>query len=368
MDESLRMLWHSFRYCRTPSKGVPASQLSRLIASARLCVLPMTFYAVTIGALLAWLEGGFSWPVYLLLLAGFSLAHLADNLLNDISDYAKGIDRPGYFRAIYGPHPIIDGLIPVSAVKLFIAGVLAFNAVLALSLSIVSTPLVGLLALVGALSMALYAGVPIDAKSMGLGEVLVGLVWGPVMAGGTLLAMTGTHPSWALLAYIPFAAAVSLVLIGKHMDKYDQDKAKGIGTLPVRLGLRASKLLAGFIAVAAPASAAGALYVKFHTPLALLPLASYITVTASSLILTREKPEAPPAGWKVWPLWYVAAAYAVMDSVGRGVIAALLSLGLYFSGHTLIAGIIVALAIALEAANAMPLHRAANYVEVRRNK
>lgn len=368
MNESLRMLWHSFRYCRTPSKDAPTSQLSRLIASARLCVLPMTFYAVTIGALLAWHEGGFSWPVYLLVLAGFSLAHLADNLLNDISDYVKGIDRPGYFRAMYGPHPIIDGLLPVSTVKLFIAGVIAFNAALALSLSIISTPLVGLLALVGALSMAAYAGIPIDAKSMGLGEVLVGLVWGPVMAGGTLLAMTGAHPLWALLAYLPFAAAVSLVLIGKHMDKYDQDKAKGVGTLPVRLGLRASKLVAGLIAVTAPAAAAGALYVKFDTPLTLLPLASYITGTASSLILTREKPEAPPAGWRVWPLWYVAAAYAVMDSIGRGTVAALLSLGLYLSGHALVAGIVVALALALEAASAIPLHRTASYLEARRNK
>jgi 4-hydroxybenzoate polyprenyltransferase len=203
---------------------------------------------------------------------------------------------------------------------------------------------------------------------MGLGEILVGLVWGPVMAGGTFLAMTGTHPLWALLAYAPFAAAVSLVLIGKHMDKYDQDKVKGVGTLTVRLGLRASKLLAGIIAVTTPAAEAGALYLKFRAPLALLPLASYITVTASSLILTREKPEAPPAGWRVWPLWYVAAAYAVMDSVGRGLIAALLSLGLYLAGHTLVAGTIVALAVAWEAANAIPLHRIAVYLEAGRNK
>ncbi len=368
MNESLRMLWHSFRYCRTPSKEVPASQLARLIASARLCVLPMTFYAVTIGALLAWLEGGFSWPVYLLILTGFSLAHLADNLLNDVSDYVKGIDRPGYFRALYGPHPIIDGLLPVSTAKRFIAGVLAFNAVLALSLSMISTPLVGLLALIGVVSMALYAGIPVDAKSMGLGEVLVGLVWGPVMAGGTLLAMTGTHPLWALLVYLPFAMAVSLVLIGKHMDKYDQDKAKGVGTLPVRLGIRSSKLLAGLIAIYAPTAAAGALYVRFHVPLVLLPLASYLTATASSLILTREKPETPPTGWRVWPLWYVAAAYAVMDSVGRGITAALLSLGLHLSGHTLAAGIVVALAVALEVANAIPLHRIASYLEARWNK
>jgi hypothetical protein len=88
---SLRILWYSFRYCRTPAREVPASPAAKLIASARLCVLPMAFHAVTVGALLAWLEGGFNWPVYLMVLAGFSLAHLAATCLTTSATTGKGL-------------------------------------------------------------------------------------------------------------------------------------------------------------------------------------------------------------------------------------------------------------------------------------
>jgi hypothetical protein len=180
--------------------------------------------------------------------------------------------------------------------------------------------------------------------------------------------MTGSHSLWALAVYLPFAVTVSLVLIGKHMDKYEQGKARGVGTLPVRLGLRASGLLAGLVAVMASAAAA-ALYVKFRLAFTLVPLAAYATATASALILTRRKPNTLPRGWRVWPLWYVAAAYASMDSLGRGIIAGLLAVGLYRAGHVLAAVTIALAVVVIELFNATPLHRAANSIEAAmRNK
>jgi 1,4-dihydroxy-2-naphthoate octaprenyltransferase len=73
-------------------------------------------------------------------------------------------------------------------------------------------------------------------KRIGLGELGVFLVWGPLMIGGTFYATTGTLPGWVWLASIPYALLVSTVLIGKHIDKLKQDRARGIYTLPVLLG------------------------------------------------------------------------------------------------------------------------------------
>ncbi len=109
---------------------------------------------------------------------------------------------------------MLDGIVPPRAALAFAAAVAA-DAALAAWLSLTVTPWIGVLAAV-ALAMAAYAGFPVDAKRLGLGELAVAVVWGPVMAGGTLLAMGARHTPEAALVYAPYAATVSLVLIGKH--------------------------------------------------------------------------------------------------------------------------------------------------------
>src|SRR4029077_13610823 len=81
---------------------------------------------------------------------------------------------------------------------------------------------------------------PLRLKHHGLGEPGVFLVWGPLMIGGTYYVTAGTVPGWLWLATVPYAITVTTVLIGKHVDKYDQDRVRGIHTLPVLLGKSAS--------------------------------------------------------------------------------------------------------------------------------
>lgn len=347
MAGSLRILWYSFRKCRVPEQG-EGSPAARLIAASRLCVLPMTIYAVTIGALLAWTSGGFNPYLYIALLVGFSGAHLLDNLINDYYDYRRGLDDPSYFRALYGPHPILDNIISTGSLAAFTAAIILYDALLAVYLSLTRTPLIGLLAVAGGIIMLLYAGIPFDAKKLGLGELLVAIVWGPVMAGGTLIALTGRHTLLQGLVYAPFAIAVSLVLIGKHMDKYEYDSVKGVGTLPVRLGLGATRIVASLLALALPIAEVIALYMYEHSPVALLPMASLPLYFYAYRILSREKPREPPKGWDVWPLWYVAAAYMVMDALGRTTIWSLLAYGLSLHGHPQVALIAAGLLALLE--------------------
>src|SRR6185436_21136980 len=79
-------------------------------------------------------------------------------------------------------------------------------------------------------------------KYWGLGELAIFLIWGPVMIGGVYLTMAlikGGDISnvWnVVLAGIPYGLGVASINIGKHIDKHDDDKAKGVGTFPVRVG------------------------------------------------------------------------------------------------------------------------------------
>jgi 1,4-dihydroxy-2-naphthoate octaprenyltransferase len=99
------------------------------------------------------------------------------------------------------------------------------------------------------------------------------------------------------------------VLIGKHVDKYEQDSAKGIHTLPVLLGKQTSLRLNQLLMIAFYPIVAllvlrgdlgwGVLLVAFAIPRLLKVLKVY----------NQPKPERAPEGFLIWPLWYVAIAF-----------------------------------------------------------
>jgi len=345
---SLRILWYSFRKCRVPEEYKDVNVIAKIVAASRLCVVPMTFYAVTIGGLIAWISDCFDPLLYLAILGGFIGAHLADNFINDYYDYKRGFDDPSYFRTLYGPHPLLDNIVTPHAIRNFIALVLVYDLLLALYLSIKVTPMIALLSIIGMLIMLLYAGFPVDAKRLGIGELLVAIVWGPVMTGGTIYAMTGNHTVLQALVYLPSALSASLVLIGKHLDKYEHDKDKGIDTLPVRLGLDPARKLSSVLSILLPPLAAISLFLYEQRIFAVLPLASTLTALYAMRLFKKPKPASPPDGWDIWPLWYVAAGYMVMDSLGRTMIVSLLVYGLVLHGYSILSWIIFVMGLLSE--------------------
>ena len=50
------------------------------------------------------------------MLIGAVAAHAGNNLLNDYIDVHEGIDRAGYFRTEYAPHPILSGQLTANQV------------------------------------------------------------------------------------------------------------------------------------------------------------------------------------------------------------------------------------------------------------
>jgi 1,4-dihydroxy-2-naphthoate polyprenyltransferase len=104
---------YAFLTTNPPDQGV-VDGVTRWLVVTRAGVLPMTLTSGLLAVLLAaiapagttvdWLNVG-------LAVAGIVLAHLANNLMNDLTDTQVGSDTENYPRALYAPHPILAGLV-----------------------------------------------------------------------------------------------------------------------------------------------------------------------------------------------------------------------------------------------------------------
>jgi 1,4-dihydroxy-2-naphthoate octaprenyltransferase len=285
--------------------------VSRWLIITRAAVFSMTLTSGLIGGLLAAaLAANPNWLNLALGLVGLLLAHASNNMINDYFDLETGVDSGEYARAQYAPHPILAGLVSKRGLRL---AILLFNladALLLLYFFLITGWPVLVFALLGLFISVFYVAPPLKLKHHGLGEPGVFLVWGPLMIGGTYYVTAGQLPPLGVwLARIPYALVVTTVLIGKHIDKLEADRARKIHTLPVILGEKAAlwlnlALMAAFYLVVAVLALTGSLGI--WVLLVLLALPRFVRVIK---IYRQPKPKQPPPDYPVWPLWYVSAAF-----------------------------------------------------------
>jgi 1,4-dihydroxy-2-naphthoate octaprenyltransferase len=285
--------------------------VSRWLIITRAAVFSMTATSGLIGGLLAVAQ--VKQPNYVnfaLAVVGLLLAHASNNMTNDYFDLEGGVDTDEYARALYAPHPVLSGLISkrglltaIMVTNLLDAAIMAYLGVQ------VGWPVL-IFAFLGLFISVFYVAPPLKLKHHGLGEPSVFIVWGPLMIGGTYYVTAGELPSAGIwLACIPYALVVTTVLIGKHIDKREVDKSKGINTLPVLLGERFSLwlnviLMVAYYVVTLALVLTGTLGVWVLLVLLALPRLARV------LKIYREpKPSEPPDNYPVWPLWYVSAAF-----------------------------------------------------------
>jgi len=84
--------------------------ISKWLISTRAAVLIMTFISGAIAGILAFQNGMFNFWYWILVTFGIIMAHATNNLMNDYIDYSRGVDQDNYYRAQYGPQPLVHGL------------------------------------------------------------------------------------------------------------------------------------------------------------------------------------------------------------------------------------------------------------------
>lgn len=278
--------------------------VSRFLFAARSVILVISVQAALIAGLLAVTAHEFHWLDALLVLLGFSIAHLISNLSNDYFGYKRGHDTPDSPRMRYTVHPLASGVLSPRAL---LSGI-ALLSITGLAITAYFITVLGWLAAVFAISGILilfwYDAAPIPLKSIGLGEIAVFIVWGPLMVGGGYAAITGHLEFLAFYVSLPHGLGVMSILIGKHIDQRNFDSGQGIRTLPVIVGehkarvINISVIISMYIITGILVSLGQlslfSLICLFALPRALRALAT----------LRHPAPSEPPAGYIGWPLWY----------------------------------------------------------------
>jgi 1,4-dihydroxy-2-naphthoate polyprenyltransferase len=288
--------------------------VSKWLIVTRSGVTTVTIYSCIISGLLAWRyfaenSLSFPWIPWIIVTLGLFIAHGTNNILNDYTDYSRGIDSDNYFRTQYGVHPLVQGFWDKKTqLKWFyISGTIAFaSGIYALWYTQLDRIVIVLFA-IGVLTLLFYT---FPLKHLALGELSIFLIWGPILIGGVYCVLTGYWDWWVALAGVPFGMSVVSINLGKHIDKQEADKKKGVKTLPVAIGEKAARYVNMAVVIIAYAVIVYLIFgPRFFTPIMLIIFFAIKRALLVIGVLTKPRPAEPPKEWTFWPTWFSGFAF-----------------------------------------------------------
>lgn len=318
-----------------------ADTFTRWLVISRACVFSMTFTSGLIGVLLAAYNGAFVentlfrlWLAFLSVI-GIVFAHASNNLINDYTDTKRGVDTEDYPRSQYSTHPVLGGLTTPSRLLQVALALTFIDGLIMLYLASVSGWPVIVFAVLGLVISLAYTAF---LKRYALGEIASLLVWGPLMTGGTVYAITGAVDWNTMLLTLPYGLIVASVLIGKHTDKIESDRPVGVRSVPVLLGQPRALLLNKITFILFYVLVVVLVVTGVATPWILLTFLALPRFVTAWKVYSQPKPASKPENWPVWPLWYVGWAMYVNRGYG-GLFMLGLALGLIAPQVTRLLGI-----------------------------
>ncbi len=250
---------------------------------------------VLLGAVLARNVGPISLFRLCLVLGGVFCYHGGANLVNDL--YDGETDRLDRWATLFngGSQVLTKGLCTVPQMRkaAFLCYALGTVSALVLALSGGGWGVL-LCSLAGWGCGYFYSAPPLRLAATGLGEIVVGLAFGPFLVLGTVTALAGAFIPDGLLVSLPVGLFIAAVILINEVPDYESDRRTGRRTLVVRLGPEKSfLLLAGLLTGAVLLLGIVIIRLRVYPLLAvfllLLPLAGWVWQWGRRKLKQREK-------------------------------------------------------------------------------
>lgn len=180
------------------------------------------------------------WMLLACVVIGVVAIHAASNITNDIEDFRNGLDNkknPGT-HGILARGLMTPAQLQLQAHVLFAVGVAAGVLVAWHAGWQLLVP-----GLIGAVAGYWYSAGPVALKYRGMGDLLMFVVFGPLIAIGAGYALFG-YFGWDLVSLsVPAGLLVSTMLHGNNTRDFLHDKSRGVTTLAIRIGFGLSRHL-----------------------------------------------------------------------------------------------------------------------------
>ncbi len=214
------------------------------IGNARTVSLAQSLMPAIVAVVMAIGSEGFNIWAALAAVVGVVLAHLGMNLADDYFDYKadrkdarKDLVRQG-FRARSGKYPYLaDGSASLGELKWAIIVALGIAAVLGGAI-LVFRPLISIviIALATLFLGIFYSAPPFKFSYRGLGELTIGIIFGPLLMGGVYAASAGRIDPFVVFISAPVGLLVVNILFTHSFIDQIADKASGKMTFAILLG------------------------------------------------------------------------------------------------------------------------------------
>ena len=189
------------------------STIGSWIKNARSIALPQSVLPCLTAVVLCIGQDGFLWWLAVPVVLGICAAHLGMNLADDYFDYKHDsrtradISSTSVRARMEKCHYLGEGKATVSQLGWAIVGFLGFAALMGGIAFAAQWILHGWQAAMGIIIYAVlglivginYSGKPLELGFHGLGELVIGLMFGPLLMLGVQAALTGTLFSWPML-------------------------------------------------------------------------------------------------------------------------------------------------------------------------
>jgi len=231
---------------------------------------------VLLGACVAWSKGGFHWGFFLLTFVGATCLQAAPNMSNDYFDHLAGTDEINRELTPFsgGSRVIQDGTFGARQVLIVSVVLYVVGAAIGVYLASVRGWPVLWLGLIGVFLAFFHNAPPLKLYYLvpGLGELAVGLGFGPVTVLGAAYVQMQQLDLGALWASIPVGLLIAAVLYINEFPDYQADKSVGKKTLVVALGRE--QAVWGYIALLVAAY----LMIVLGVALRILPLTALLAL------------------------------------------------------------------------------------------